>query len=663
MPAIASRSDVRAGTGYAGRFLLFSLTGAAAGLALFAVETVFVLRSGQAVLDFDGSGAAHAAVTAAKPALVHLLLRTAIAYCVAGAAIALGTGALAHDAARTRTGFRLLWAADAAVLCALCAWAACIERPALFEDVDAVRPLLGWILRHGEPWQPAVAAALIFAAHLPRSRRPARALLRGSISVCVMLVPLAPAHLKAPAPPGPLVVLVGIDAFRPDRIEGESRDRHLAPNLERFLQDAVRFDHAYTPIAQTEPAWAAMLTASWPWRTGVRHPLTSDMQRAPLPTFAAAFSAAGFRTTFATDCSRFNWQGSGAGFETRVQPPRGAVNFALEKLRYHGLGVFVATRLGSWWLPEVADNRALPGFYDPFGYAQRLADRLAAEARAGPALVAYHDTVPHYPGDVVYPFYRRYPDAPLRMSYALPGGGPAGLEDRARREELYDELLSEADAQLGILLDRLRAEGRYDSAWIVVFSDHGEGFQPDFPSLTPTVPVHGARLSDDENRILLAFKPPARSGISGGRTVHDLVRLIDLAPTLLEASGLPPLPHADGVSLLPLLRGGTLPPLLLYAETGYTHVAPDAFDAGHFSGGSRGFDAYRVRADGAVEMSGPAHDVAMREKDVGAYDGRGWLIRSRRADGTMQTRCRGECAPALAAWLDRVTRTTPAAMN
>ena len=29
------------------------------------------------------------------------------------------------------------------------------------------------------------------------------------------------------------------------------------------------------------------------------------------------------------------------------------------------------------------------------------------------------------------------------------------------------------------------------------------------------------------------------------------------------------------------------------------------------------------RGDGAIEMSGPAHEIAMREKDVGAYDGSG----------------------------------------
>ena len=58
-------------------------------------------------------------------------------------------------------------------------------------------------------------------------------------------------------------------------------------------------------------------------------------------------------------------------------------------------------------------------------------------------------------------------------------------------------------------------------------------------------------------------------------------------------------------------------------------------------------------------MSERAHALAMREKDVGAYDGLGWLIRSPRADGTMATQCVGECSKDLAAWLDRVIASHP----
>jgi hypothetical protein len=352
---------------------------------------------------------------------------------------------------------------------------------------------------------------------------------------------------------------------------------------------------------------------------------------------------------FATDCSRFNWQGPDSGFQTRLEPPRGAENFVLEKMRYLGAGVIVANALGSAWLPEIADNRALAGDYEPIGYAERLAKKLDDP---GPLLFAYHGTAAHYPGDVVYPFYRRSPDAPVRMTYELPGSAPAESPDVARREELYDELLAEADAQVGLLLDRLRSEGRYEGAWIVVFSDHGEGFHTDFPAVSSAIPVHGARLSDEENRILLIVKPP-RGSFWGGRVVHDLVRLIDIGPTLLDAMGLPPLPNADGTSLVPALRGERMRPLWLYAETGYTHIPPGAFDPGHYSAGPRGLDAYRVLDDGAVAMTDRAHAIALREKDVGAYDGAGWLVRWHLRDGSLAARCTGTCSPELAEWLDR----------
>jgi hypothetical protein len=99
-----------------------------------------------------------------------------------------------------------------------------------------------------------------------------------------------------------------------------------------------------------------------------------------------------------------------------------------------------------------------------------------------------------------------------------------------------------------------------------------------------------------------------------------------------------------------------LPPLRLYAETGYTHVAPDAFDPEHFSGGTHGIDAFQVRGDGAVEMNDRAHSLAMREKDVGALDGTGWLVRAPRADGTVRESCAGTCSADLHEWLASVQR-------
>jgi hypothetical protein len=136
--------------------------------------------------------------------------------------------------------------------------------------------------------------------------------------------------------------------------------------------------------------------------------------------------------------------------------------------------------------------------------------------------------------------------------------------------------------------------------------------------------------------------------VKPGRAAHPaaddrLVRMIDIGATLLGSD------FGDGVPL------GSRDGLMLYAETGFTHAAPDAFDAEHLALAPRTFDAYRVRADGVLEMTDAAHDAVLREKDVGAFDGQSWLVRAPLRDGTVRERCDGHCE-ALAGFLEGVSK-------
>jgi arylsulfatase A-like enzyme len=639
--------------------------GAGLGLLLFLLESALLVRAGAVGVNLDVSGPYAALMAAVRPLLLPLLSRVALAYLLGGAVL----GALAAVLARAwgrggAPGVALHWAG----LLLLLAWDRAIQRPALFDDLPALRGTLEWLTLHGEPWQPRLVAGLWLVGHaaalLVRSRRGAAA---GALaaSAAVLGGGWAVAPGVGQGARAPLVVVIGVDAFRPDRLRALGGSGEVAPHLDAFLQEATLFTRAYTPIAQTEPAWRSLLTARWPHRTGVRYPLTADERILPAPTLPQAFGAAGYRTLFATDCSRFHYEGEASGFATRLQPPRGAVNFLLEKLRYRALGLFADNRLGAALLPEFLDNRALAGVHDPMGYAERLSEQLVSAAREGPTLFAFHATAAHFPGDPVYPFYRRFvsPQEPLerrvRMQFSPIGAGAKGGWSREGSEALYDELLAQADAQVGTLLQSLQRAGRYDDALIVLLSDHGESFHADHPSLAGATPVHGARLHEEENRVLLAVKLP-RTLRRGPAQVDALVRLIDVAPTLLQLTGLPALPDADGVSLVPLLRGEPLAPLRLYAETGFTHASPEVFEPGHLPGTPRSFDNYRLRADGVVEVTPEAHAAMLREKDRGAFDGERWVVDRPMADGSVRRSCTGACpGEALGAWLDGVARAQP----
>ncbi len=661
------------------RIVLGAAVGIAVGVACFAAEAALVLRPGSAGIAVEVQGPLLSLLRVARPLLPGLLVRVAVAYAAAGGLLGAAAAFLAlFFPVRRRGAFIALCLLEMVGLFALLAWDRVVSRPALLDDLAIGSRIYEWLVTRGDPLQPRIALAVMVGIHaIAAAWRIGPKLLLGpkllpAIGVVASLAAAAVAvqWLDRSAPKHPLVVLIGVDAFRPDRLKANGGSGKVAPHLDAFIEDATLFDRAYTPLAQTEPAWRSLLTARWPHRTGVRYPLAAQRRWYPAVTFPEELGRTGYSTSFHTDCSRFNYQGPQSGFEVREQPPRGAINFVLEKLRFRALGMFADNALGSAWVPEFIDNRALAGIHDPIGYAERLARSLQDQAARGPALFAFHGTAAHFPGDPVFPFYRRFvdPNEPLerriRMSFSPVSANGSGDWNRAGSEALrtdsealYDELLSQADEQVGILLKALKQRGLYEEAVIVLFSDHGESFHADSPALWGATPVHGARLGDEENRILLAIKLPAsrRSELKPDR-VDALVRLIDIGPTLLDLSGARPLADADGVSLVPLLEGKSMPGLNLLAETGFTHMAPDAFDPEHIALAPRTLDAYEIRPDGAIEVSDAVHRAVMAEKDIGAFDGRSWIVRRRLKDGTVVQKCAGECFDdILAEWFNKVS--------
>ncbi|HEX8697406.1 MAG TPA: sulfatase, partial [Myxococcaceae bacterium] len=197
-----------------------ALLGSGLGLALFALETERLLSAGAVGVSIDVQGPYAALMTAIRPLLPGLLVRVALAYAVAGAVLGLGAGVLARAWGRTAVG----WAVPHwLVLLALLGWDRAIARPALFDDLPAVRPVLAWLVDHGAPWHPRLAAGLWLGLHLGllawRASGHRRVL--GVAVGAVAAVGLLAAWGSRPPVGGakhPLVILIGVDAFRPDRL-------------------------------------------------------------------------------------------------------------------------------------------------------------------------------------------------------------------------------------------------------------------------------------------------------------------------------------------------------------------------------------------------------------------------------------------------------------
>lgn len=119
----------------------------------------------------------------------------------------------------------------------------------------------------------------------------------------------------------------------------------------------------------------------------------------------------------------------------------------------------------------------------------------------------------------------------------------ADLSERDHRHirASYYAMVDLIDVQIGRLLAALDASGQRDNTLIIFMSDHGELLGDH--GLWPKGPF----LYDCSTRVPLIFN--WRGRIVGHRRASGLVELTDIAPTLLEACGLPKEPAMQGQSL------------------------------------------------------------------------------------------------------------------
>jgi arylsulfatase A-like enzyme/Flp pilus assembly protein TadD len=126
----------------------------------------------------------------------------------------------------------------------------------------------------------------------------------------------------------------------------------------------------------------------------------------------------------------------------------------------------------------------------------------------------------------------------------------------------YDGEIAFVDAQIGRLLDALRRRG--DAPLVIAAGDHGESLGEHGEE------THGIFLYQATQHVPLIVSGP---GIPAGRVPTENAGLVDVAPTVLDAVGLPPLPAADGRSLLPAIRGAKPTPAEYEMETFYPSFA------------------------------------------------------------------------------------------
>ena len=321
-----------------------------------------------------------------------------------------------------------------------------------------------------------------------------------------------------PRPPKPNVVLIMIDALRPDHLHFAGYPRNTSPNLDAFRRGATWFENAYTAAASTRFSLASVMSGL-------------DVERIPQTRSRVDLEVLPSAHLLGERFAELGYDRVGY-----------TISYVLQHIRGVGDGFRV------WETPWPVDE-----------WRENFA---GAAARTTSSALDYLE---HAPADGTKPFLLFVHYQCTHNPYAqdprwhFGDGGPNSLD-------AYDSALASCDDEVGRLLRGIDARADRNQTATIVFSDHGELFgEHGFTE-------HGSSVFQPDVRVLLLARMPFLYSPSRlpPSTITTPVSLVDLEPTLVTlAGGTDTDTHAW--NLLPLLVNGDPAgdpnrPLFLYTD-------------------------------------------------------------------------------------------------
>ena len=334
----------------------------------------------------------------------------------------------------------------------------------------------------------------------------------GTVAVWIAAPGLDPCGMT-PAAGDTNLLVITLDTVRADHIGAYGYRLARTPHLDRLAREGVMFEQAVTAAPLTLPSHCSLFTGRFPVHHGVHDnggPPLGPLQ----PTLASILRARGYRTGAFVASDIVNaTRGLSRGFETYVG------SFPL--------------RPGS-----------VPGPRDLRRPAVEVTDG-ALRWLDGPSPLPFFAWIHFYDAHAPYE-----PPEPYRSQHP---GRP------------YDGAIAFEDSQVGRLIAFLEARGLLDRTIIVVMGDHGEGLGEHGEW------THALFAYDSVLRVPLIILVPHAP--SRGRRIADVVRSVDVMPTVLDLLGAGIPPAVDGVSLAGVISASRAEPRLdAFAENMYPRL-------------------------------------------------------------------------------------------
>lgn len=311
------------------------------------------------------------------------------------------------------------------------------------------------------------------------------------------------------------VILIVIDTLRADTLGCYGGPAGVSDAIDAIAAQGIVFENVTAPCSWTRPSMGAMLTGRYPRSLGLYREIDESLPDDALQ-LGDHLQKNGYHTLGYTANPNINTRyGFARGFDV-----------------YHDSTVLFD------WMPNAEDRAA--GYVAPLHSAPQLFEAALRDldaASEGPAYIQLNVMEVH--------------EWHMTVNGLLREESGGRFLDEAY--PTYAQTVWQVSKDIGAFLDTLRERPGWETAWIVITSDHGEGLG-DHPDVADSE-RHGRTLYTSQTDVPLIIS--RLNGLREPARIAAPVRILDVAHTIAALVDAP-MPPADGVSLLPMMNGDTL---------------------------------------------------------------------------------------------------------
>src|SRR5713101_5263619 len=298
----------------------------------------------------------------------------------------------------------------------------------------------------------------------------------------------------------PNLVLITLSSTRADRMDFLGAKTALTPNLDRLAAESIVFEHAYAQAPGSVVSHATILSGAYPQSTGMTD--IGGTLSSSLPYLPALLKTQGYRTAaFVGSVDLDPWNGLAQGFDRGFQSYDAGAR---------------PPSVGTGASPVQAKRSSAASGGQRSSPTQRRPDQVVTSAAA---------------------WLTRNTQAPFFLWIQI---------DPHAAAVSYDAGIAAADTAIGKLLAILRQQKLDAITAVVVAASQGESLGAHGEE------THGIFLYDETIHVPLVVKLPEAH--PAAKRVAAKVRLVDIAPTLLEIAAIPVPSQMQGQSLLRIAK-------------------------------------------------------------------------------------------------------------